>query len=516
MNKREREALMELMRVDPSVFRKHVVIDTDGSPKRFGDVELPFQAKDFKNIDPMWRFAIGVGPETERNRAVMLRSRAGSKTSDAALQATWAVSMSPREVHGIIAAGSKEQAALLIRACRRLHRPRANEWFASDLVINRWSMVNKETGSDLIVVTADAGLNMGHLCDFCIADELTSWPDAGEELWHVLFSTAAKRNNCVLQILSNCGYLDTWQHRLCMSLRESPNCYYSQTDETQTTMAPRQVAEQIQQLPGLVADRLIRNIWVPFTGSNLDEAALQQCIWNFEPYPMLGADSTRREPDWRAMVGGVDLAATRDHAAVTVLAVNPKLNKIRVAWTKRFAPRNGAVDLVNVASVIKEVHARYQPIAWHFDPYEGRRLAQEFGRMGIRVVLESMQGANTAVMASALLTAINSHQLEIHESETDLIRDLRGMSIVEKNGVLRVVADRSSRGHCDQGFSLLVSLPAAQELTSRAAFDTSEISGGFAQRGESRNAVQVKVPHKMPSRYAIPFTMRGNRVIRWQ
>jgi hypothetical protein len=497
MNKREREALIELMRVDPSVFRKHVVIDTDGSPKRFGDVELPFQAKDFKNIDPMWRFAIGVGPETERNRAVMLRSRAGSKTADAALQATWAVSMSPREIHGIIAAGSKEQAALLIRACRRLHRPRANAWFASDLVINRWSMVNKETGSDLIVVTADAGLNMGHLCDFCIADELTSWPDAGEELWHVLFSTAAKRNNCVLQILSNCGYLDSWQYRVCMSLRESPNCYYSQTDETQTTMSPRQVAEQIRHLPGLVATRLIRNRWVPGGGNALDDAALMSCVSDFE-YPM-SAEAIRK--GGYTTIGGADLSRSTNNSCATILAVNPRTGKIRIAWFKRFVPKNHEIDLTLVDKAILAANEVYRPISWHVDQYESKRLEIALRRRNVRVSIESFQGANSARMCAALLSVISTSALEIPRQERSLLDEFRALSVIETNSVMRVVADRSGAGgaHADGAFSVIVALVAATEVASRVAWDIPpRIETGHARVNSSRWGVHLKTGPRTP------------------
>jgi hypothetical protein len=86
--------------------------------------------------------------------------------------------------------------------------------------------------------------------------------------------------------------------------------------------------------------------------------------------------------------------------------------------------------------------------------------------MGLNVQEQTFQGSAAANLASSLLTAINSASLEIPAREVDLLQDLRSLSLVEKSGVWRLVADRSSRGHADQAFALLAAISGAAVLAS--------------------------------------------------
>ena len=197
---------VEKMRTEPAEFRRHVLVDVNGRPRRFADVMKPWQRRDFEALDPAWQRAIGLDvPEPQYNRALLLRGRGCSKTNDIAVAACWALWAAPRAITGIAGAGSKEQGALIVKAIRKLLR--LNPWLSSVLDVQRFVVRNKRTGSELSVIAADAGLAMGHLCDFVLADELAAWDAGGEELWHVLFSTVGKRENCLLAILSNSGVL---------------------------------------------------------------------------------------------------------------------------------------------------------------------------------------------------------------------------------------------------------------------------------------------------------------------
>jgi hypothetical protein len=191
-------------------------------------------------------------------------------------------------------------------------------------------------------------------------------------------------------------------------------------------------------------------------------------------------------------IGGADYAHAHDNAAVLVLAANSSLGKIRVAAAQRFAPKkNAEIDIETIHETVMRMHSIYKPISWHWDSRETIGQSQKMRRLGIRVVIESMAGQATANMAFALLSAVNSGQLEIHPSLGSLIQDLREMSLVTKNNVLRVVADRSKRGHADEGFAMLCCLVTARELAGRYADFASGITTMRVNRDCRRLGVQL-------------------------
>src|SRR5262249_47244354 len=137
-------------------------------------------------------------------RAWQERPRGHSKTSDLAVMAAWALAFSPRPIKGIAAAASKDQAALIRDALSTLVR--LNPSLAA-LDVQNWCIVNRNTGSQLEIMSSDVPTSWGQLPDFIIADEVCHWPDGkGEELWGSLFSSAAKRAHCLIVVITNAGF----------------------------------------------------------------------------------------------------------------------------------------------------------------------------------------------------------------------------------------------------------------------------------------------------------------------
>jgi len=50
---------LRTLQADPCTFRKALLIDADGIPKRLGDVLDEFQAWDYAVLDPGWKRVIG-------------------------------------------------------------------------------------------------------------------------------------------------------------------------------------------------------------------------------------------------------------------------------------------------------------------------------------------------------------------------------------------------------------------------------------------------------------------------
>ena len=100
------------------------------------------------------------------------------------------------------------------------------------------------------------------------------------------------------------------------------------------------------------------------------------------------------------------------------------------------------------------------------DRHESVRLQQECAAEGFSIVIHSLQGAENAQISAAILSAFSTGQIQISPKLTGLIQDCRSVEIVEKNGVMKLMADRDARGHCDEFFAMACGICAAQQLTS--------------------------------------------------
>ena len=168
--------------IDPSAFRRDLIVDVDGRPARFGDVLDDWQRADFEALDPAWLQAIdrGEAPDGAPTRAYLERPRGHSKSTDLAVMATWALTFAPRQIMGAAAAGDREQAKLLRNAIDRVVR--LNPLLSDRLKVKQYSVVNTKTESALEILASDHHTNYGQLLDFLLVDEMTNWPTGGEEL----------------------------------------------------------------------------------------------------------------------------------------------------------------------------------------------------------------------------------------------------------------------------------------------------------------------------------------------
>ena len=88
--------------------------------------------------------------------------------------------------------------------------------------------MNSHTGSELRIISSDAPSSYGILCDFIVCDEVVHW--ARRDLWDSLLSTAGKRSRCVLVVITNAGFRESWQFKLRESIRDDAAWYFSRLD----------------------------------------------------------------------------------------------------------------------------------------------------------------------------------------------------------------------------------------------------------------------------------------------
>ncbi|MBA3483198.1 MAG: hypothetical protein H0T51_15425 [Pirellulales bacterium] len=209
---------LRAIQCDPAAFRDALLIDADAGPRRFGPNLDPWQRDDFAAIDSGLRRAAGQAVENPTLRAMFIRPRGHSKTSDQSVTAAWLLFASRRKLSGVAAAADKDQALLLLNAIDTLCR--LNGWLGEILEVGRDRVTNRHTGSCMVVISSDAASSFGHNPDFVILDELSHW--RGRELFDSLLSASAKRANCMLLAILNAGFRESWQGELVNQIRTDP------------------------------------------------------------------------------------------------------------------------------------------------------------------------------------------------------------------------------------------------------------------------------------------------------
>ena len=278
----------------PSRFRDRLILSA--SPSRWLRNEIqPWQVADFEALDPAWCRLAGIevcpgsaltpspspggrgGPEggTPIRRAYIERPRGHSKTSDMAVQIAWILLAARTTVTGVAAAADREQAALLLAAIKRLAS--LNPTICHDLIFVDGAVRNRRTGSRLDLISSDVGSSYGILPDFVICDELSHWPKP--ELWYSLLSSAAKKPDCVLAVLTNAGVGLGWQWEVRENAGQSPDWYFSSLDGPHAPwITPSSLDEQQALLPPAVYERLWLNRWQHSDGEFVSLAEAEVCI----------------------------------------------------------------------------------------------------------------------------------------------------------------------------------------------------------------------------------------------
>ena len=279
----------------PSQFRQRLLLSASPQ-RRLRDEIQPWQASDFEALDPAWCRLAGIEthtllgrsaltpspspgergePDAPIRRAYIERPRGHSKTSDMAAQIAWILLAARTAVTGVAAAADRDQAALLLAAIKRLAA--LNPTICHDLCFVDGAVRNRRTGSRLDLISSDVGSSYGILPDFVICDELSHWP--GPELWYSLLSSAAKKPDCVLAVLTNAGVGRGWQWEVRENARQSPHWYFSSLDGPHAPwITPQSLDEQQALLPPAVYERLWLNRWQHSDGEYVSLAEAEACI----------------------------------------------------------------------------------------------------------------------------------------------------------------------------------------------------------------------------------------------
>ncbi len=237
-----------------------------------------WQAADFSALDAGWQQLAHPASTTDEpsiiRRAYLERPRGHSKTSDMALQLVYVLTAAKQALRGVAAAADREQAALIHQAMAKLIE--ANRGLCSTLAVTQKAITNRKTGSRLELISSDVASSWGLLPDFVICDELCHWTQP--DLWYSLLSSAAKRPDCVLVVMTNAGVGQGWQWEVREAARQDPQWYFSSLKGCHAPwISADSLAEQQRLLPATVYARLWQNEWQHSAGDFLPMAAIEAC-----------------------------------------------------------------------------------------------------------------------------------------------------------------------------------------------------------------------------------------------
>lgn len=458
---------------DPEAFRRDLLIDVDGSVRKFGDVQDDWQRSDFLSLDPALLRVTGRSNDDAKMRAFLERPRGHSKTQDLAIISSAALAFATRPLRGYCFATDQQQANLLKDAIARIVR--LNPWLATIISVQRDGVVNiadkhPGKGSKLEIFTSDVGSSYGILPDLIVADELCNWSGDGS-LWDSLLSSAAKKRNCLLVIISNAGFCDSWQWKIREAARTDDAWIFSRLEGPRASwLDEKRLEEQRRMLPQIAFSRLWENCWSSGGGDCLlpSDVAI---AFKSDLQPMTG-----NEPDFN-FVAGVDLGLTRDCSAVVTLGIgkfgSPQAGKIQLANHKLWIPKPGyKINLTDIENYINELDQQYNLQTVGFDPWQAEHLAQRLEanakhrRRQQRLFRAKpwMQevpptGTNLRETASLLIESFQDFRLHLYPCEP-LRRDLLKLRVEEKSYGFRLTSPRDETGHGDSvsafGLALLV------------------------------------------------------------
>lgn len=456
MDPRELFAIHDrLSRRSLGYYLDNVVINSSPEPRAWGTIREPWQERLVASKVPVFEYLAGLRPHTGGTPLNFcdILPRGHDKSSLEGRLATWLLLYSRRLIKGYILAADKDQGKLLIQAA--WEEARLNPWVEGKLSFAG----NRITGPSgfLEVIPADAGSAYGLRGNLYICDELTNWkkPKA-KEVWQAVFSGLGKVVPTVCGILSNAGYLGSWQEKVINDLKADAlwRCFEA-PGPLATWMSPEVIASLKRKLASPAEGRrLFDNQWVN-AAEDVDYLTLEEvtsCETDSLYYRMVGDTRVRN------YVASIDYGPKRDR---TVCMVGHREGGVAVVdrmdtWTTPCQPSE-------VQAWVEEIQKKFRPAEYVIDPYQMLGVIEQMRRKGYNVhEFTPRGGAGNYEIAQALRGAITSGTLRWYPGcGFELAKELS--QLVCKRMAYGFRIDHTSTNHDDQAVALGMFLVRSQE-----------------------------------------------------
>lgn len=438
----------------PERFRSVLRIATDDGLRLYTEVADDWQLTDHRACDPGWLRAARFRSAGGYSRAWLIRSRGHAKTLDLGISATWTLWAARCRISGIGAAADKEQAGHLLAAIENLVL--ANPFLAETLEIQKHRVINRRTKSQLQIIASDERSAFGSTPDFCVCDELTIWRD--QKFWETLFSAMMKRKHSMLAIISNAGWLESWQATLFGKVQDREDWYINALPGTVASwLSPAAVAEARSLLPPLTARRLIDNLWSPGEGDAIEADDLAAAF-------TLSGPVERRLDNHDCAAIGVDFGLRHDWAAVSVMFGDTRAQRVTVGHCESWSPRmyGGVIPFDVVEDAIRGLARRFDT---QIVIYDGWQLEDMMGRLrsdGFRTINQYPAGIGAAktkdAVAKRLIQSFISRKIDLYNYPL-LTRDLKQVVVKTTATGIALESPRNEFGHGDRLSSMAMILP---------------------------------------------------------
>lgn len=492
------EAELRKFAASPQYFRESLIVPTGSGPRRFGAVMANFQRERFAALDSAL-LAIAAGRKPPIGRYWWEATKGASKDSDLAVALLWLLRFCPRPLACQIGAADQGQADELRKAAKAIVR--LNPWLESSIEIQSLAIVNRDRDSRADIIAADASGSHGARPDILILNELSHVQN--KEFAETLMDNAAKVPGGLVVIATNAGVLGSWQWEWRQNAIDSDRWQCHIYSRPAPWIDPRELEERERTTSRTRFRRLWWGEWSDGGGDALDRGLISAAV-NKSLGPMSGD-----EPGW-VFVEGLDLAVTRDHAALVTIAKHvghveqkeierprrtlppafaamadlglldgprasgdqsnieyihhegtSRLRLAAVQWWR--PPDGGKIDLIAVQAAAIQSHKRFKSVVF-YDPSEAQLMSQQLTRVGVPNVEMRLHGANQHAMASELLEQFNSRNIDLFD-HPELLADLAKLNIIEMSYGHKLTGKRSNDdGHVDRAIALGIAMLGAKRF----------------------------------------------------
>ena len=456
----------------PSEFLADLVIVTDKGPRLLAEVIEPWQRADYNAFDNALRSIVSLPADPSLsafNRFYLEYGRGHSKTTSQAIFALFCVYSAHRTVSGLVAAADVDQARLLLEAARLLVRenaklsievrdPNDRNRKKPLIEITQSRIRNVLTGSYVEIISSDSASAYGHLVNLIILDEFTNWKPNARPLFDALISTAAKKPSCVVAIIANAPFVDSWQWEIRETCRTDARWHFSRLEGPQASwITPELLDEQKKLLPAMAYRRLWENLPVEGQGDALSVDVVDRAFSRNVPVMM------RPEQGW-AFVGALDLSVSRDWSAFVIVG-RDKQGRYRLARTWTWRPTGGQkVSQEHVRAVIREAHRVYRLRRVVCDPFQAEATVELLRKDSIPIETRPQSGTALMDQAMQLVELFNTFAIDLPHDD-DLRKQLLQTRVEQRSYGLRLVSPRTTTGgHGDIVTALSIALPAAKTV----------------------------------------------------
>ena len=446
------------------LFAHGLFIPSENGSKLLAECIADFQLESFKSLEPALA-AVKNGRKPENKRFWIERTKKASKDGDLAICMCWLIAFAIRPLLIQICACDKDQAAIVKRRMESIIH--YNPWLRNYMKIHQYVCKSLNGLAEMVIeATDDTGGSHGETPDVLVLNELVH-----VKKWEVMethMDNADGTPRGIVIVSTNAGIKGTkaevWRKEAIENKERWITHIYSKVapwiDKKDVTAARKR--DPI----GSRFARLWGGKWISGKGDAVNEEAIDSCF-------CLQGPIQSAELGWQ-YVAGLDLGVSHDHAGITVVGVNKKLDRMRIATIKGFEPckpNDRGVNEVDLMAVEEECFRLFRAfnIQWFgYDPAAGGSfMAQRLRSRGTPMKEMSFAAPkNCTAMAVAFVLAVKEGKLECYEDDGGrLRRDFGKFSIEAKVPAgYKLVAVSDEYGHADVGTALIICLPRAVEM----------------------------------------------------